>query len=177
MMAQDGFYQSPEWRAAKAQVFARDDHICRICFDMGSSENPLHVDHIKPRSKYPDLALDLSNLQILCATCNSRKGDRDYHGILDEIRLLELSLAAYKTVVTTLKCVHDKQRVTLEPLSEDQFPLSYERYDEPLLFEATVAALEKQKAWMELRLRRFGLEPSEWEAKRAKQEVPSDYPA
>jgi hypothetical protein len=138
----------------------------------------LHVDHVKPRSKYPELALDLDNLQILCAACNTRKGDRDYHGILDQIGLLQLALGAYKNVVMTLKNLHDKQRVTLEPLSEDEMPLSYQRCDEPALFEATVSALETQKDWMEARLRRrFGLEPSEWEAKRVKPEVPNDYPA
>ncbi len=38
---------------------------------------PLHVDHIKPRSKYPDLALDINNLQILCESCNLGKGAWD----------------------------------------------------------------------------------------------------
>ena len=36
----------------------------------------IHVDHIKPRSKYPKLALDQSNLQPLCETCNLKKGDK-----------------------------------------------------------------------------------------------------
>ncbi|WP_374684733.1 HNH endonuclease [Scandinavium hiltneri] len=30
----------------------------------------LHVDHIKPRSKYPQLALEFSNFQVLCENCN-----------------------------------------------------------------------------------------------------------
>jgi len=34
-----------------------------------------HVDHIKPRSKYPLLELDISNMQVLCEQCNcSLKG-------------------------------------------------------------------------------------------------------
>jgi len=37
----------------------------------------LHVDHIKPRSKYPDLALELKNLQVLCEDCNIGKGTWD----------------------------------------------------------------------------------------------------
>lgn len=33
----------------------------------------MHVDHIKPRSKYPALELVLSNLQVLCEDCNLGK--------------------------------------------------------------------------------------------------------
>jgi 5-methylcytosine-specific restriction endonuclease McrA len=43
----------------------------------------LEVDHVKPRSKYPELALDLDNTQILCRACNSKKGtaETDYRRI------------------------------------------------------------------------------------------------
>jgi 5-methylcytosine-specific restriction endonuclease McrA len=37
----------------------------------------LHIDHIKPKSKYRHLAFDFENLQILCAECNIIKGDRE----------------------------------------------------------------------------------------------------
>jgi len=37
----------------------------------------LHVDHIKPRSKYPELSLTFSNLQILCEDCNFGKSNID----------------------------------------------------------------------------------------------------
>lgn len=37
----------------------------------------MHVDHIKPRSLYPHLALDIANLQIMCNECNVSKGNRD----------------------------------------------------------------------------------------------------
>ncbi|MFK8185415.1 MAG: HNH endonuclease [Phormidesmis sp.] len=36
-----------------------------------------HIDHIKPISRYPNLALDPDNLQILCADCNLTKGCKD----------------------------------------------------------------------------------------------------
>ncbi|MCA1806720.1 MAG: HNH endonuclease [Actinobacteria bacterium] len=39
----------------------------------GSTDN-IHVDHIKPRSAYPGLSFDEDNLQVLCQSCNSRKG-------------------------------------------------------------------------------------------------------
>ena len=37
----------------------------------------LHVDHIKPRSKHPELELDINNLQILCKDCNLGKSNTD----------------------------------------------------------------------------------------------------
>lgn len=43
----------------------------------GSTEKPMQVDHIKPRKKYPELALDPNNVQVLCKLCNMGKGDRD----------------------------------------------------------------------------------------------------
>lgn len=35
-----------------------------------------HIDHIEPLSQSPHLACEPLNLQILCATCNQRKGNR-----------------------------------------------------------------------------------------------------
>lgn len=46
----------------------------------------IHVDHIKPRSKFPELALDVNNLQILCEDCNVGKLNRfetDYRTKID----------------------------------------------------------------------------------------------
>lgn len=37
----------------------------------------MHVDHIKPRSKYPHLAYDVNNLQVLCQDCNFGKSNHD----------------------------------------------------------------------------------------------------
>ena len=39
----------------------------------GSKEH-INVDHIKPRSSYPELSLEFDNLQVLCAGCNLEKG-------------------------------------------------------------------------------------------------------
>ena len=49
------------------KIYKRDGAYCRIC---GTSDN-LTIDHITPLAKGG--SDDLSNLQILCKSCNSRK--------------------------------------------------------------------------------------------------------
>jgi hypothetical protein len=71
------FYTTPEWRAVRLAVIERDGPICRWCTQLASLTD-LTVDHVKPRSLFPELALDLGNLQVLCRSCNSKKGARTY---------------------------------------------------------------------------------------------------
>lgn len=65
-----GFYWSDAWRDLRYRVLVRYGRKCMACGVMGS---PAHVDHIKPRSKYPELALEFNNLQVLCEACNMGK--------------------------------------------------------------------------------------------------------
>jgi 5-methylcytosine-specific restriction endonuclease McrA len=74
-------YNTEEWldkyRKIRYQVFLRDGRICRLCSHTGSADNPLQIDHIKPKSKFPELALDPNNMQVLCKDCNYGKNTRD----------------------------------------------------------------------------------------------------
>ena len=67
------FYHSEAWQELRKQVFQKYPYICGRC----GNKNHLEVDHVKPRSKYPDLELELGNLQILCRDCNLLKGTQD----------------------------------------------------------------------------------------------------
>lgn len=68
----DQFYNSTDWKQVREQALSTQKNICVEC---GATDN-LAVDHIYPRSKFPDKALELSNTQILCLRCNSSKGNR-----------------------------------------------------------------------------------------------------
>jgi 5-methylcytosine-specific restriction endonuclease McrA len=73
----DKFYKSIEWRSLRYQALKNCNGCCQLC---GASQHDgikLHVDHIKPRSRFPELALVLSNLQVLCDDCNIGKGGWD----------------------------------------------------------------------------------------------------
>ena len=60
------FISNPKIRKT---IFDRDGLKCKKC---GATDN-LHLDHIKPVSKGGDDSLD--NLQVLCCSCNSSKGN------------------------------------------------------------------------------------------------------
>ncbi len=69
------FYRSSAWRKLRFTVLAQSDCRCAACGAKSKDGATLHVDHIKPRSKFPEFALDPENLQVLCDACNIGKGD------------------------------------------------------------------------------------------------------
>jgi 5-methylcytosine-specific restriction endonuclease McrA len=67
----DAFYQTREWRKLRFAALLKYGRKCMCCY---ATDKVMHVDHVKPRSKFPELELELSNLQILCEDCNMGKG-------------------------------------------------------------------------------------------------------
>jgi len=67
------FYQTEEWRELRKKVLDYYGCECMKC-KFNSPSNC--VDHIKPRSKYPELQLDFNNMQVLCVICNLIKSNR-----------------------------------------------------------------------------------------------------
>jgi 5-methylcytosine-specific restriction endonuclease McrA len=71
------FYDTGEWQHVRYKALKRGKGCCECCGATPTARNPLQVDHIKPRSKYPELSLVLSNLQVLCKDCNMGKSASD----------------------------------------------------------------------------------------------------
>lgn len=72
------FYASEEWVRLRFRAFQLYGRSCMCC---RTNDGEVHVDHIKPRSKYPALELDINNLQVLCRACNlgkSADSEEDY---------------------------------------------------------------------------------------------------
>jgi len=67
------FYSSRSWKILRYQAFEKYGNRCQCCGARPSDEITLHVDHVKPKSTHPELALDLNNMQILCEDCNIGK--------------------------------------------------------------------------------------------------------
>lgn len=71
------FYASDEWRKLRYYALQVCGAKCQCCGVSGRDGATMHVDHVKPRHKYPELELELTNLQVLCADCNIGKGAWD----------------------------------------------------------------------------------------------------
>lgn len=93
----EDFYSSKDWRKLRVRVLERYQCSCMMCGRSPKAHKiVLHVDHIKPRSKFPELSLTFDNLQILCEDCNlgkSNKYDTDWRpdDLTDHDRELLLS--------------------------------------------------------------------------------------
>lgn len=73
----DAFYESRAWLDLRYRVLQKSKGRCEACGSHGEDGNPIQVDHIKPRSLHPELALAESNLQVLCRRCNMGKSNTD----------------------------------------------------------------------------------------------------
>lgn len=69
------FYQSEEWNEVRKAILKMYGIKCMKC---GATNCEMHVDHIKPRSLYPELELCLDNLQVLCKDCNMEKSNKNF---------------------------------------------------------------------------------------------------
>lgn len=75
--ATDAFLLSYEWRKLRMVVLKKYGSRCQCCGASPADGVRMHVDHIKPRRLFPELALTESNLQVLCEVCNHGKGNWD----------------------------------------------------------------------------------------------------
>lgn len=71
------FYKSEIWRLLRVRVLEKYDCKCMMCGRSPKNHGVvIHVDHIKPRSKFPELSLEYDNLQLLCEDCNLGKSNK-----------------------------------------------------------------------------------------------------
>ena len=71
----DGFLQSKAWKRLRLQALEKHGRRCQCCGASPATGAVLNVDHVMPRRLFPDLALRLDNLQVLCGDCNEGKGN------------------------------------------------------------------------------------------------------
>jgi len=73
----NAFLLSPAWRSLRMRVIVARGNRCECCGASPKDGITINVDHIKPRIRFPELALDEANLQVLCDVCNHGKGNWD----------------------------------------------------------------------------------------------------
>ena len=74
-LASREFLNSYEWKHLRFIKLSTSNKKCECCGRGTDKGFILNVDHIKPRKLYPELALELDNLQILCDECNAGKSN------------------------------------------------------------------------------------------------------
>lgn len=73
----DAFLLSFAWRKLRMEALIKHGRRCACCGATPMTGAVMNVDHIKPRKLFPELALDINNLQVLCHECNHGKGNWD----------------------------------------------------------------------------------------------------
>jgi hypothetical protein len=71
------FLLSKAWLRLRLSALKQHGNKCQCCGQSPEDGIKLNVDHIKPRRLFPELALELTNLQVLCSQCNEGKGNWD----------------------------------------------------------------------------------------------------
>lgn len=79
------FYKSKAWQYIRYRVLERDNYECQECkrqgrvftdFHKPDKHKRLDIDHIKSLARYPELALEMQNLETLCVKCHNKKENR-----------------------------------------------------------------------------------------------------
>ncbi len=84
----DPFYKSAAWFKVRGQALRRDGYRCVNCGVSVRGKGMARVDHILPRKKFPDQALHLPNVRVICIKCDNARHthDRAWHGSRGEVR-------------------------------------------------------------------------------------------
>lgn len=84
------FYGTPAWKKARATALRRAAWKCEVCSASVEGKGQYRVDHKVPRALRPDLALDPTNLRVLCFDCDglrhAHKGSGQPAGLWDDPR-------------------------------------------------------------------------------------------
>jgi 5-methylcytosine-specific restriction endonuclease McrA len=71
------FLNTKAWKRLRYQALKSSGMKCQCCGASPSTGAVLNVDHVMPRALFPELALRMDNLQVLCSDCNEGKGNWD----------------------------------------------------------------------------------------------------
>jgi 5-methylcytosine-specific restriction endonuclease McrA len=76
----NGFYDTPEWKSLRLAALQRASWRCTICGVCVAGARNARVDHVKPLSTHPHLALTASNLRVLCPACDNQAHREKWRG-------------------------------------------------------------------------------------------------
>jgi 5-methylcytosine-specific restriction endonuclease McrA len=108
------FYKSWRWKEIRLIALDVCGHRCGSCGQKPLPNNNvvLHVDHIQPLRKNPELALDLSNLQVLCEDCNQGKSwfnTKDYRTEEQKAEMIRRQFESAKITDEVISRMHESR--------------------------------------------------------------------
>lgn len=67
----NAFYHSLEWKLLRVEALERDHYLCQECKKKGIVTPAAAVHHVQPLRVDRERALQLSNLEAVCAACHN----------------------------------------------------------------------------------------------------------
>lgn len=86
-----GFYQSRAWRRIRQMALARDHYLCQECLKRKRIKTATEVHHMQPLEDFPELALELSNLQSLCWDCHEQTKHRPHAALPAGVKIIKIT--------------------------------------------------------------------------------------
>lgn len=87
------FYKSAAWEKCRAVVLIRDNYLCQECLRNGKITAANTVHHIKHLEEFPELALDVDNLETICPRCHNKehpeKGKKEEKAVSKKINFIK----------------------------------------------------------------------------------------
>ena len=75
----NGDFECGTTAESRVWVEEHSDWYCPICSEQYRDRGGRTIDHKLPRSQYPWLSLEWSNLWVICRACNREKGEKHWY--------------------------------------------------------------------------------------------------
>lgn len=82
----NGFYQTPEWKNLRAEVFAEANGLCQHCLVKGIIRAGKEIHHKIPIEKDFSRRFEKDNLVCLCPECHSAEHKRGNNSPLQKFK-------------------------------------------------------------------------------------------
>lgn len=114
------------WKFLREKVLEIQGDRCLCC---GTKTASMHIDHIKPKSRYPHLEFMIDNLQVLCPSCNKKKSFNDETDYRRSNHLIALVREIKENKLLRRKYVYNMD--VLEKLAQKRFAHEMKMKDYP----------------------------------------------
>lgn len=89
-LKEQGFYHKPAWRRVRLLALQRDNYLCQECMRRKKITPATEVHHIKELEDYPELGLELDNLESLCWQCHEDTKRRPRVSLPTQINIIRI---------------------------------------------------------------------------------------